>query len=62
MNTDRPNFEALYKIAYRKHHELLNEIDDLTSRHLHPDSSLTGNDAMGELRLIHEKYTVSDFN
>lgn len=61
MNTDRPNFEALYKAAYRKHQEMLNEIDDLIDAHGTEVERgiMTGNDAMGMLRRIYTKYTTT---
>lgn len=65
MNTNRPNFEALYKVAYRKHHELLNEIEDLLNHWDEEDEKCmasTGSDVIGMLRMIHEKYATSDFN
>ena len=60
MNTDRPNYEELYKLAYRKHHELLNEIEDALKEH-DRDFGATKSDTIGAIRMIHEKYTTGDF-
>ena len=65
MATGRPNYEALYKVAYRKHHELLGEIEDLLKKYDKESAAcmqLTGEDLMGMLRLIHEKYIVHDWS
>lgn len=60
MTTDRQSYEALYKVAYRRHHELLGEIEDLLSQYF-TMIGLTGDDAMGLLRRLHEKYIVHDW-
>ena len=61
MNSERPNYEALYKVTFRKHHELLNEIEDLLND-CDRAMGMTGEDAIGMLRLIHEKYTTHDWS
>ena len=61
MNTDRPNYEALYRVAYRKHHELLNEIEDLIDQWSRC-MAMTGSDVVGQIRLIHEKYITHDWS
>jgi hypothetical protein len=61
MNSERPNFEALYKVAYRKHHELLSEIEDLVDLH-NNGADVTASDVVGMVRRIHEKYITHKGN
>ena len=64
MNTCRPDFEALYKVSYRRHHTLLREIEDLLKQ-CDKDSptytQLTSEDLMGALRCIHETHIAHDW-
>lgn len=56
----RPDFELLYKRLFRRHHELLNKIEDLTERY-RADDRLTGEDYVGAISQLHGEYTSHDW-
>ena len=60
MSNDRPDYEALYKIAYRKHHKLLGEIDELLMS-FESGAEMTGLDIARVLRRIHDKHITHDW-
>lgn len=56
----RPNFEQMYKLLYRKHHELLNALEDTLHKYA-IEETFTASDLAGTLRELHGQHASLDW-
>lgn len=56
----RPDFEKMYKLLYRKHHELLNALEDTLQKYA-ADDTFTATDLAGTLAGLHGQHVAHDW-
>ena len=57
---NRPDFEQMYKLLYRKHHELLNALEDALQRYA-DDYKFAASNLADTLTRLHDKHVSHDW-
>ena len=58
---NRPDYEKLYRLCYRRYHELLSGIDEAIQMRLYTCPALTLTDMTETLQKLYDKHTISDW-